>query len=426
MRRDGPKWIRLQTVADAMKHDAHGTHPSEAATNHKLERTLEEAEDLLADTRVATQARLTGLYDAVTATGAHLTRQRDVKDRVRDLRTRWKAVEADATQQGCHPMHVAGYQRVMEQLIDFTRERPADLPVDLPVDLAAAVDRHAVWEKQATDLQQDVKTVMTCDARRRAIITSAAKWTPETPLNRSRLTRYGRWARSAPKVIEDGQRLARNPLLSPEDRTTLETALERITAALDGCGLEAKHLGRFETILDQAAAQGCHRFFVEDYDRFIIGLGTRTIVAPGRNTLAVRERAVQDAMRLDAVTVQGLERDLEKTMQERETGGEAFVATMHPYQAWHQDATRTLTRVRRVLGDRARYGPHLDRVPGLETRLRKTAAAVAARITQDAPLRTAVTAAHERETAQQIAQIRARERARSRSRSRSRGLGLGL
>ncbi len=353
--------------------------------------------------------------ESLTANLATLTQQRDMQVRICDLQTRWTALETDAAQQGCHLWHVTGYQRIVAHLLTFKHEQPADMPPNL----IAAIDKHHVWDEQATQLHQDVQKIMAFDARRRAVVKAADKWTPETPLTHSRLTRYGRWARAAPKMIAERQQLTHNPLLSPDDRKILENALERITASLDGCGLEAKHLGRFETTIESADAQGCHRFFVKGYDRFIIGLRKRT-TSPERNTLALREFDVQKTMRMNQRIVHKLDRDLNQALQERETGGEAFVAEMFSYDYWERNTTEWLHLARNVLHDQARYDIHLDRVRGLKRRIHMTATKIETYIKQDAPIRKDVKAAFDQESERKTAKLMQQIK----SRSRSRGLGL--
>ncbi len=389
-------------------------------TGWTLERALTEAEALIADPRVAAEAHRTGLLPSVTATITtlkdRLGRDPGQPERIKELRQQWTALETEARQQGGHPFHVPGYASFIDRLRTVRSDRSPDL--------AARLATHRAWTDRAQRLQKEVETVMAFDARRRAIITSAARWRPETPLDANRLTRYGRWLPKAPAVLADGQRLVADPLLAPDARTALTQALDRITDARDGCGLEAKHLGILEAIHDQAGAQGCHRFFIAGYDRFIISLGTRVTVGPGGNRLAARERKIQDNMRITQARVHDLERDLAQTLQERQDGGDAFVAHMHPYRRWEQDARRQIESVRWILDNPADYGPHLDRAPRLAERLQAMADTVTEQLRADAPVRTQVTATHDRETEQKIAQIRARERARSRNRSR--GLGLGL
>ena len=403
------RWARLVTAADVLANGAKTAQPP----GESICGAMVEAEALIADDRLSRRARLEGVLLSVKSDLVTLNERRAVEDRVQDLRKSWKALEAEADRQGCHPFHVAGYGRFMERLSDFGH--------DLPPDLAALPE----LEARDRRLRQDVSAVIDFDARRRKIIRRAARWRPDTPLDRSRLTSYGRWARAAPKMIEQGKRLAADALLSPDDRKTLERALERITASLDGCGLEARHLGTFEEINDEAGARGCHRFFVEGYNTFVNGLGKHAIVAPGQNTLAVRERAVRDDMSGAQAFVHGVESDLAKALREREDGGERFVAQMHPYYRWNRETKRSLEDVRRILGNSERYSPHLARIPGLEERLRETAASVSERIRQDAPVRKEVEAAHAVRVEREIA-MRARERALSRSRGPSLSMSMDI
>ncbi|WP_049641144.1 MobF family relaxase [Candidatus Rhodobacter oscarellae] len=403
------RWARLVTVADVLANGAKTAQPPEESTC----RAMAEAEELIADDRLTHRAQVEGVLGSVLSALFTLNERHAVEDRAQDLRKNWKTLEAEAERQGCYPFQVAGYGRFVERLTDFG--------YDLPPDLAALPE----LEARDRRLRRAVNEVVAFDARRWKIIKRAARWRPDTPLDRSRLTSYGRWARSAPKMIEKGKRLAAEALLCPDDRQTLERALERIIASLDGCGLEARRLGILEEINDRADAQGCHRFFVEGYDTFFEGLGERMVVGPGKNTLAVRERAVRDDMRYAQAFVKGVDSDLTKALRQWEDGGERFVAEMHPYHRWERETKSSLENVRRVLSNKERYGPHLARVPGLEERLRETAASVSEKIKHDAPVRKEVEAAHAVRVEREIA-TRARERALTRSRGPSRSMGLEM
>ena len=393
---------RLVTVAAVLADGAKAMQPPGESTY----RAMAEAEALIADDRLSCRARIEGVLLPVKSDLVTLEKRRALEDRARDLRKSWRMLEAEAERQGCHPFHVAGCGRFMERLSGFGHHLPPDL---------AALPELAARDRR---LRRGVSEVVAFDARRRKIIKSAARWRPDTPLDRSLLSSYGRWARSAPKMIERGKRLAADALLSQVDRKTLERALDRITASLDGCGLEARHLQTFEKINDEADARGCHRFFVEGYNAFVNGLGNHAIVAPGKNTLAVRERAVRDDMIGARAFVEGVESDLTKALREREDGGGRFVAEMHPYYRWNRETKRRLEDFRRVLRNRKRYGPHLESVPGLEERLRETAASVSEMIKHDVPVRQEVEAAHAMRVEREI-EMRARALTRSRTPSLS-------
>ncbi|MCY4192222.1 MAG: AAA family ATPase, partial [Rhodospirillaceae bacterium] len=380
-------------------------------------RTMLEAEELLTDERISQKATLERLREPMIATLNALDERRAVEDLVQELRKDRAALEAEAARRGCHVFHVDGYGRFMERVSDFAHYMPDDLS-------AMLADQPKL---QAADrkLREGLDAVVAFDARRRKIIKRAANRRPDTPLDRSLLTSYGRWVRAAPTWIAWARDMEGHALCRPEDRPRLERAIRRITDTVDGCGLEARHLWAFEEVCDKAEAEGCHRFFVEGYDSFYNGLGTRTIVGPGSNTLAVRERAVRDDMQYARAAVQSIEGDLVKVLQEREHGGDRFVAEMHPYYRWHRDAVKELESAGHILRDTERYGPHLARVPRLERRLRETAAALSERIRQDAPVRKEVEAAYETRMAQERA-VRERSRARGRGRGPSRSLGLDL
>ncbi len=403
------RWKRLVQAADVLATCAKSEQPADETVC----KAMAEAEVLIEDERLSHKALVDGVALSVESALIKLNKRRSLEDRAQDLRTGWKALEAEAKRQGCHPFQVAGCDRFLKRLSGFEH--------DLPPDLAALPDL-AVRHRR---VRQERDAVIAFDAKRRKIIRRAAAWLPDTPLDRSLLTSYGRWARSAPNMIERGKRLLDDALLSSEDRKTLEKALERITSSLDGCGLEARHLGIFEEIMDKAEAQGCHRYFVEGYDAFFEGLGERMIVGPGSNTLATNERAVRDEMEIDAYRVHRLDEELTEALQQREDGGDAFVGQMHPYHRWKRDTQSNLETVRYVLNDRDTYGPHLDRVPGLEDRLRATAASVSEIIKRDAPVRTKVEAEHVENVRQQSAR-RAQERALDREFGPSRSIGIDL
>ena len=255
-------------------------------------------------------------------------------------------------------------------------------------------------------------------ARRREIIDSAARRRPDRPLGKGRVGSYGRWTRSAPKMIERGKRLARDPLLTPDDRKTLEKALERIRSAPDADALDARSLKAWEGILDRAEEQGCHRFFVEGYDAFVKELDSGPSRSPGFNMFVVGERSERWDMQAGQARLRFVDRDLAKALRERDEGGRAFVAEMHPYPRWKREAERSVGELRDILSDRERFDRHLARVPGLERRLRETAAAVSDTIRRDAPVRKEVEAAYEREME--------RERELERIRNPSRYMGAEI
>lgn len=135
------QWTRLQQVAQALNDATHINPLSGTAIDPLTEQTMQEVDNLLANARLSKQAQREGFFESLTANLETLTQQRDVKFRLRDLRRHWITPEIEAAQQGCHPWHVTGYQRIVEHLLAFKRERPA--------------------------------------------IKAAAKWTPETPRNPS-------------------------------------------------------------------------------------------------------------------------------------------------------------------------------------------------------------------------------------------------
>ncbi|WP_419740829.1 MobF family relaxase [Ruegeria sp.] len=402
------RWKRLVHVARVLTDSARSVQPADETVCA----AMVEAEDLLADDRLSCKALLEpGLLAPMKHALSTLNKRRSVEERAQDLRRSWKMREAEAKRQGCHPFQLGGFDHFMERLTGFAH--------DLPPDLAALPELAARYRR----VRQDLDAVIAFDTRRRTVLMRAATWRPDTPLDRSLLTGYGRWARAAPNVIEKGTRLMEDALLAPQDRKTLGKMLERITSALDGCGLEAWRLGLLEQINDTADARGCHRYFVEGYDRVFEGLGERMVAGPGGNTLARNERAVRDDMGAAEFAVHALDSDLTKALQQRQEGGERFVSEMHPYHWWQRDTQKNLESVRRMLNDRERYGPHLDRVPGLEERLRQTAASVSEIIKRDAPVRTQVEAEHARTVERDIAR-RARERSLRRGRGPSRSMGL--
>ena len=91
---------------------------------------------------------------------------------------------------------------------------------------------------------------------------------------------------------------------------------------------------------------------------------------------------------------------------------------MHPYPRWKREAERSVGELRDILSDRERYDRHLARVPGLERRLRRMAAAVSETVRRDAPVRKEVEAAYKREME--------RERELERIRGKSRYMGAEI
>ena len=273
-------------------------------------------------------------------------------------------------------------------------------------------------EARDREIRQGVREVTDFVARRREIIDRAARRRPDRPLGKGLASSYGRWTRSAPKVTARGERLARDPLLAPDDRKTLEKALACIRAAPDADGLDARSLKEWEEIGDRAEEQGCHRFFVEGYDAFVDGLDAAPSGTPEFNVFAVDRRSERWDMQAEQARLRWVDHHLAKALRERNEGGEAFVLEMHPYPRWKREAARTVGELRDVLSDRERYDRHLAQVPGLERRLRETAAAVSDTIRRDAPVRKKVEAAHERQME--------RERELERSRSPSRYMGAEI
>ena len=73
--------------------------------------------------------------------------------------------------------------------------------------------------------------------------------------------------------------------------------------------------------------------------------------------------------------VRHIDNELARAVSQREQGGEEFVSEIHPYARWRHEAERWVEEAREVLADPVTYSPHIARVPGLEKRLRETAAA---------------------------------------------------
>jgi len=123
--------------------------------------------------------------------------------------------------------------------------------------------------------------------------------------------------------------------------------------------------------------------------------------------------------------VEHIDEELAKAVRQREAGGERFMAEMHPYSRWHREATQHVGELRRVLADRERYGPHLDRVPGMERRMRETAATITETVKRDAPVRKEVEAAYKVQMERER-EIRQRELELERTRTPSRYMGAEI
>ena len=121
----------------------------------------------------------------------------------------------------------------------------------------------------------------------------------------------------------------------------------------------------------------------------------------------------------------GIDEDLAKSVAEREEDGGRFVSEMHPYAGWEREAMDHVGDLRRILGNRERYGPHFDRVPDMEGRMRETAATITETVTRDAPVRKEVEAAYKVQMERER-EIRQREMELERSRSPSRSMGAEI
>ena len=397
------RWDRLRRVAGDLGKGA----DTPEAPGEPERKAMAEAEDLLRDDRLSGKAEREGIRVPLAAVLGMLNARLSDRERIRGLRKDRHALEAEAERKGCHPFHLPGHDRLMERLGSSGH--------GLPRDLAETVERLPALEARDREIRQGVREVADFVGRRREIIDRAAKRRPDSPLKRTGLGPYARWTRSAPKTVELGERLARDPLLSPEDGKALEAALARIRAAPEADGLDARNLKAWEELNDRAIEQGCHRFFVEGYEDFVTGLDRGPHRSPEFNGFAVGESMMCDEMQGRAARLWHLDNDLAKAVREREEGGEAFVSEMHPYPRWQRDAMHHVKSLRTVLDDRETYGPHLVRVPGLEKRLRDRAATIEGAIRNDAPERKAVEAAHE------VQMEREREAARSRDRGRYMG-----
>ena len=400
------RWGRLQGVAKEIGKGLDGTDaPGKAAR-----KAMAEAEDLLRDDRLSGKAEREGIRVPLTAALGILNARLSRQELIGDLQKEREALMAEARREGCHPYRAPGYDRFMERL--------GSAGHDLPPDLSKMVEELPRLDARDREIRQGVREVTDFVARRREIIDRAARRRPDRPLGKGRVSSYGRWARSAPKVVERGERLAKDPLLTPDDRKTLERALARIHAAPDSDALDARSLKAWEGILDRAEEQGCHRFFVEGYEAFVKGLDAAPSRSPEFNWFAVDERSTLRDMRAEQARLRFVDHDLAKALREREEGGERFVSKMHPYPRWKREAARSVASLRDVLGDRERYDRHLARVPGLERRLREMAASVSDTIRRDAPVRKEVETAYKKEME--------RERELERIRSRSRYMGAEI
>ena len=407
------RWKRFEHAAKELADCAATPEPpGEAAC-----RAMAEAEGILADERLSARILDQGDFLTVKDLLADLNERRAAEDRVLDLRKDLETIEAEAERQGCHPFHVAGHRRFIERLKGFGH--------DLPPDLAGMVEELPGLEARDRGIRHRVREVTDFEARRRGIIEWAAWWRPERPMGKSLASSYGRWTRAAPKVIERGETLASDALLSPDDRKALERAMTRIRAAPDADGLDALRVWRWEGILDQAERQGCHRYFVKGYHGFVTELERSPCKSPENTDFGIRERTAWHEMLCREGWVRHVDSELARAVEERERGGERFVTEMHPYARWRHEATRWARDARKVLGDPETYGPHIARVPGLEKRLRETAAAVTETVRRDAPVRKEVEAAHKRRMELER-ETRQRELELERSRRPSRYMGAEI
>ena len=400
------RWKRLAAVAGELA-DFEKTRQPPGKAVRKL---MSEAKGLLGDDRLAARALDETALAPLGTVLARLDDRHAPEERILELRTGRDALEREAEREGRHPFRMPGYVGFIERLASFGH--------DLPPDLAGMAAERPALEARDREIRQGVREVTDFVARRREIIDSAARRRPDSPLSKSGLGAYARWSRSAPRMIGRGERLARDPLLSPEDGKTLEDALDRLRAAPEADGLDARNLRTWEELNDRAAEQGCHRFFVDGYEDFVTGLDRGPSRTPEFNTFAVDESRTRDEMQSQAACLRYFDNVLAKALREREEGGAEFVSKMHPYPRWRREAMRNVKELRTVLGDRERYDRHLARVPGLEKRLRDRVAAVEETIRRDAPQRKAVEAAH--------AERMEREREADRSRGRTRYMGAEI
>ena len=407
------RWKRFGHAVKEMADCAETSAPPGEATS----RAMAEAEEILADGRLSARILSTGHLLTVKDLLADLNGRRAAEDRILDLRKDLGRIEAEAERQGCHPFHAPGYGRFVERLAGFEH--------DLPPDLAAMVEELPGLEARDRGIRHRVREVTDFEARRRRIIERAAWLRPEAPLGRGMASSYWRWKMSAPKVIQRGETLARDPLVSPEDLKALERALARMKAAPDADGLDAQRVRTWERILDKAEEQGCHRYFVKGYHTFVTEL-ERSPVRSLKNThFGIDERTVWHEMLGREGRVRHVDKELARLAGQRERGGEKFVSEIQPYAWWRHEVERRVEDAREVLADPETYGPHIARVPGLEKRLREVSAAVSETVARDEPVRKEVEAAHaiqmERER-----EIRQRERELEKSRSPSRYMGAEI
>ncbi len=404
------RWKRFGRVTGELADFAKAPEPP----GEDARRAMAEAEALLADGRLAARALDTGALAPMRSALAALNGRRAYGDRFRDLRRERDAVAAEAERQGCHPFHVAGHRRLVERLEGFGD--------GLPPDLAAMVEELPGLEARDRGIRHRVREVTGFEARRRRIIERAARWRPEAPLGTGMASGYGRWKRSAPKVIGRAETLAGDPLVSPEDRRALERALARMRAAPDADSLDALRLWRWERILDRAEERGCHRYFVTGYHGFVTGLGRSPVDSVESHRFGVRKRTVLHDMMGREGRVRHVDEELARLVRQREAGGDRFVSEIQPYAWWRHEAERRVEDAREILADPGTYGPHVDRVPGLEKRPRETAAAVSETVVRDAPWRREVEAAR----MERGSEARQREREQERSRGPSRSMGAEI
>ena len=397
------RWDRLRSVAGDLGKSA----DTSEAPGESERKAMAEAEDLLRDDRLSGKAEREGIRVPLAAVLGILNARLSDRERILGLQGQRQALMAEAEREGCHPFHLPGYDRLMSRLGNSGR--------DLPRDLAEMVEEVPALEARDREIRQGVREVTDFVARRREIIDRAARRQPDRPLKRTGVGSYARWTKAAPKMIARGERLARDALLSSEDGKALQDALARIRAVPEADGLDARSLKTWEELNDRAVEQGCHRWFVDGYEDFVRGLDGGPHRSPEFNWFAVDERRMCDEMQSQAARLWHFDNVLAKALREREEGGEAFVSKMHPYPRWQRDAMHHVKELRTVLDDRERYDRHLDRVPGLEKRLRDSIAAVEGAIRNDAPERKAVEAAHE------VQMEREREATRSRDRGRYMG-----